>query len=411
MPGSRGARRPAGRRPDAAPDTRADHRGARWPTSSRSRSAPPAGISRRWRWRACPCTRARAATAAGSSWAAPRTDLSGLNAAEARALFLVAGPSSSATPELKAALRKLVRALPETFRSEAEAASTAVVVDNSAVGQPRRTPPGSSIPRRSAERRHRRRAGDARLRRTRRRAEHSCRASARSRDQGPAVVPRRRHRRRHAHVPRRSGDARSKRTGEPVVRPDGFDLAESWRLVSDEVDQLWAAVRARGTAAPESVSMLRGILGSRLRIGPTDCRRSRRGGDRRARACARWRGSWPGSARCSSSTEPPELREQLAQIGAELVATYATDEPASTNGVSPAADAGWRCGLHGPIAPCSTSAASSASLRSQLVAEHLAGVLADGRGRGAVARVELRRPEPGARVPDASRRPGGRAIG
>src|SRR6185503_10992545 len=47
-----------------------------------------------------------------------RTDLSGLNAAEARALFLVAGPSSAATPELKAALRKLVRALPETFRSE-----------------------------------------------------------------------------------------------------------------------------------------------------------------------------------------------------------------------------------------------------------------------------------------------------
>ena len=58
-----------------------------------------------------------------------RTDLSGLNAAEARALFLVAGPSSSATPEVKAALRKLVRALPEPLRDAAEAASTAVVVD------------------------------------------------------------------------------------------------------------------------------------------------------------------------------------------------------------------------------------------------------------------------------------------
>src|SRR6266436_1226970 len=61
-----------------------------------------------------------------------RTDLSGLNAAEARALFLVAGPSSTATPEVKAALRKLVRALPETFRSQAEAASEAVVVDPTA---------------------------------------------------------------------------------------------------------------------------------------------------------------------------------------------------------------------------------------------------------------------------------------
>src|SRR5436190_22283109 len=58
-----------------------------------------------------------------------RTDLSGLTAAEARALFLVAGPSSSATPQVKAALRKLVRALPEQFRTHAEAASTAVVVD------------------------------------------------------------------------------------------------------------------------------------------------------------------------------------------------------------------------------------------------------------------------------------------
>src|SRR5438046_2818694 len=58
-----------------------------------------------------------------------RTDLSGLTAAEARALFLVAGPSSSATPDVKAALRKLVRALPEPLRAGAEAASIAVVVD------------------------------------------------------------------------------------------------------------------------------------------------------------------------------------------------------------------------------------------------------------------------------------------
>src|SRR3954467_15433620 len=37
-----------------------------------------------------------------------RTDLSGLNAPEVRALFRVAGPSA-ASPELRAALRKLVR--------------------------------------------------------------------------------------------------------------------------------------------------------------------------------------------------------------------------------------------------------------------------------------------------------------
>src|SRR5688500_2353681 len=60
-----------------------------------------------------------------------RTDLTGLTAAEARALFLVAGPSSSATPEMRAALRKLVRALPESFRTAAEATTSAVVVDPS----------------------------------------------------------------------------------------------------------------------------------------------------------------------------------------------------------------------------------------------------------------------------------------
>src|SRR5262245_22157037 len=58
-----------------------------------------------------------------------RTDLSGLTAAEARTLFLVAGPSAAVTPEAKTALRKLVKALPETFRDEAEQAAAAVVVD------------------------------------------------------------------------------------------------------------------------------------------------------------------------------------------------------------------------------------------------------------------------------------------
>ncbi|WP_329791126.1 HTH domain-containing protein [Lentzea sp. DG1S-22] len=58
-----------------------------------------------------------------------RTDLSGLTASEARALFLVAGPAAAATPAVKAALRKLVHALPEPFREQAEAAAASVVVD------------------------------------------------------------------------------------------------------------------------------------------------------------------------------------------------------------------------------------------------------------------------------------------
>src|SRR6476469_8489178 len=68
----------------------------------------------------------------GGGWAlvgGARTALSGLTADEARTLFLVAGPSSAVTPQAKAALRKLVRALPETFRAEAEKAASAIVLD------------------------------------------------------------------------------------------------------------------------------------------------------------------------------------------------------------------------------------------------------------------------------------------
>jgi len=70
-----------------------------------------------------------------------RTDLSGLTASEARALFSVAGPAVTATPEVRAALRKLVRALPESFRVEAQAAADSVVIDDRAWGQTTVAPP------------------------------------------------------------------------------------------------------------------------------------------------------------------------------------------------------------------------------------------------------------------------------
>src|SRR5690606_26269466 len=64
-----------------------------------------------------------------------RTDLTGLTAAEARALFLVAGPASSGAPAVRSALRKLVGALPEPFRVEAAAAAASLHVDAAAWGR------------------------------------------------------------------------------------------------------------------------------------------------------------------------------------------------------------------------------------------------------------------------------------
>ncbi len=63
------------------------------------------------------------------------TDLTGLSADEARALFLAAGPAVRSTPELKSALQKLTSALPEPFQAEAAAAATAFKIDRSGWGQ------------------------------------------------------------------------------------------------------------------------------------------------------------------------------------------------------------------------------------------------------------------------------------
>lgn len=80
----------------------------------------------------------------GGGWSlvgGARTDLTGLTATEARALFLLAGAASPGTPAARSALRKLVRALPETFRADAEAAADAVVVDPTRWGEDDRARP------------------------------------------------------------------------------------------------------------------------------------------------------------------------------------------------------------------------------------------------------------------------------
>lgn len=74
----------------------------------------------------------------GGGWAlvgGARTDLSGLTATEAEALFLLLGPVTSGNPATTVAMRKLLRALPQPFRLEAEAAAGAVVVDSTGWGE------------------------------------------------------------------------------------------------------------------------------------------------------------------------------------------------------------------------------------------------------------------------------------
>ena len=250
-----------------------------------------------------------------------RTDLSGLTAGEARALFLVAGPASPpATPQVKAALRKLVRALPEPLRSGAEAASAAMVVDPGGWDDrhhPRPPPPLLDVVQSAVVEGEQINLGYvARNREPSTRVVHPLGLAAKGSawylvadtdaglrtfrvDRMTSVTP----------------------TGEPVVRPEGFELAQAWQLISDEIEQRRTPLRARALASPDVVPMCRWILGNRVRIGPA-------GADGRVEIELRGHhveslaGEIAGLGAALEVVDPPELRHRLALVGAELTATY-----------------------------------------------------------------------------------------
>jgi predicted DNA-binding transcriptional regulator YafY len=252
-----------------------------------------------------------------------RTDLSGLTSSEARALFLVAGPSSSATPEIKAALRKLVRALPETFRDEAEAASAAVVVDTTSWdGRREQHPPPllldpvqqAVIARRQVTLGYRDARGNESVR-----VVHPLGLAAK----GPTwyLVADTEAGQRTFRVDRMTSVVP---TGEPAVRPDGFDLAEAWARIMGDVDELRLGIRARVLVDADVVGIVRMMFGTRLQLGAAA------DGDATGRVQVEIRGHTEHSlageiAGLGDRVEvlgPPELRARLAAIGDELVARY-----------------------------------------------------------------------------------------
>ena len=257
----------------------------------------------------------------GGGWSllgGARTDLSGLTAAEARTLFLVAGPSASATPPIKAALRKLVRALPEPFRAEAEAAASAIVID-----------PGSwdrgGVPKPEHLEVLQRAVVDG--------VQVRIRYSGRNKPERERTV--------HplGLVSKASvwylvgGTEAGLRTfrlsrvrsvtmrDEPVERPDGFDLEETWRSIVAEVDETRVGFRCTARAEPQAVSWLRNAFGRRLQVGDPDA-------DGRVEIEVR---SWAPHTAANELAPfvewvevigPGEVRDELARMGRQLVERY-----------------------------------------------------------------------------------------
>jgi len=250
-----------------------------------------------------------------------RTDLSGLSASEARALFLVAGPASAATPAVRAALRKLVRALPEPFRVQAEAAASSLVTDPRRWGSDR------------VEHRQPRfldELQDAVIRGVQVRLGYVDRAGAETERtvhplgivaKGPSwyLVSHTEAGRRTFRIDRVSS---VEPTDDAVHRPEDFDLAESWREIADQVDRLRTPGECQALCVPHGIGLLRMAFGGRLEVGGSapDGRIQvviRGGDDEHVLA-----GELAGLGEWVEVTGPAGVRRHLASIGAALVERY-----------------------------------------------------------------------------------------
>ncbi len=247
-----------------------------------------------------------------------RTDLTGLTAAEARALFLVAGPSSAVTQETRAALRKLVGALPETFRAEAEAAASAVVLDPARWGGTGPAGPGHLAVLQQAVIDGR----QARIAYVDRRGAASERAVhplglvhkgaswylVANTDPGMRTF----------HVSRiRSVDV----LDSPVVRPEGFDLAATWRTVVAQVEERRRRVRAVVRVSADKVDGLRGQFGADLTAleATPDGHVLVEVAGSSAETIAQQLAGW---GALLEVVGPADVRRQLVRIATELIGRY-----------------------------------------------------------------------------------------
>ena len=260
----------------------------------------------------------------GGGWSllgGARTDLSGLTAPEVQALFLLVGPAASVSPEVKAALRKLVRALPGTFRADAEAAADAVLIDPARWGEPGRERPdvvgllqSAVVARRKVRLSYAGRSGEQ----TERLVDPWGLVD---KDDVWYLV-----------AGTQSGDRtfRIDRVVEAVVadldaqRPADLDLAAVWDRVVEEVELRRSRTWATVLVDARLLDALRSQFGRHCEVesGPADGRTRVRVGADTALSIARHLAGWGALVEV---VEPAPVRAELARLGAELVERYAPD--------------------------------------------------------------------------------------
>jgi predicted DNA-binding transcriptional regulator YafY len=249
-----------------------------------------------------------------------KTDLSGLSAAEVRALFMLVGPSG-ASPNVKTALRKLVRALPEDFRDQAEAASTAIHIDpttwdgtsRGASGTPRLLDDAQRLVITGEQAKltyvSRERASTSRI-------IHPLGLAAKGSvwylladtDAGLRTF----------RVDRMTSlDG----TGERVVRPPNFVLADAWSLIADEVNDRRLPFRAQLLVNTSALGILRWRVQNRLRIGAA-LPDGRIEVELRGQGVESVGGDIAGFGNMLEVAGPPELQQRLIQVANELLALY-----------------------------------------------------------------------------------------
>ncbi len=246
-----------------------------------------------------------------------RTDLSGLTAPEAQALFLLVGPAASIAPDAKAALRKLVRALPQTFREHAEAAAEAVVIDPARWGEHTKERPELV-----------RRLQDAVVRRLKVRLVYAGRGREESerlvdplglvdKDDIWYLI---------AGTPKGQRTFRVERvvsaelTDEPFERPADFDLTTAWNEIVEQMEVRRSGLTATVLMDERHLWVMQDRLGRHCEVDGME-------GDRvRIKVTAptplmiaQHLAGWGGSIEV---LDPPSVQAELARLGSELAARY-----------------------------------------------------------------------------------------